>query len=347
VHRTQKFGRERSTAGRSFGDSRLKRRHGCTRLTRSNTSRLALADELTHKLAGRLLHADGVFTGRNRGGLRAERTGEGFQERSLLMNKLLSRQALLGFAYLNVMLEVIVWVASYRGPEFVGFLVALPLVVVAVLVPRFGVGRLQFPSRPGRFSGLLAVAYFVGVLLATMGERRLALLAVGETVTGISVRDVADHADAVAFEFTDGRGREELQGMASNTKSRGSDDWYVVPVVPENWTVRDPVTVWALHLDGVQPEVLAGQFRAGVRADDEDQHTLYARKAVKDAESMHGLRSHPQAVILEMDGSVPELRNSAITFLVIAFGGVNLAWTVAILLSRPVEKVICSGRRCN
>jgi hypothetical protein len=146
-------------------------------------------------------------------------------------------------------------------------------------------------------------------------------------VKGISVSEVPDHSDAVAFEFTDGKGREELQGMARNTKSRGVDDWYVVPVVPDNWTVRDPVTVWALHLNGVQPEVLAGE-----RADDEDEHTLYARKAVKDAESRHGLRSHPQAVILEMDRSVAELRNLGITFLVIAFAGVNLAWAVAILL---------------
>jgi hypothetical protein len=86
----------------------------------------------------------------------------------VLMNRLFSRHALLGFAYLNGMLRVILWVASYRGPEFVGFLVSLPLVLLAVLVPRFGRGRLQFPSGPGRFSGLLTLVYFVAVILAAM-----------------------------------------------------------------------------------------------------------------------------------------------------------------------------------
>ena len=257
------------------------------------------------------------------------------------MNKLVSRPALLGFAYLNGMLGVMIWVSSYRGPEFVGFLVSLPFVLIAVLVPRFGRGWWSFPAGRTGYALFLTVVYFVAMFLAAMGERRLALLNSGETVTGISVREVPAHPDAVAFDFTDGRGREELQGRAQKKKSRGGvDDWYVVPVVAEDWNPRQPVTVWALHLNRVQPEVAAGRFRAGVLVDEQDEKSRYAKQAVKAAEDKHGIRPDPHSVILEMGQSVADLRNTAAGFLILAFAAVNLTWSVAVIRSRPSEKAL-------
>jgi hypothetical protein len=252
------------------------------------------------------------------------------------MTKLFSPPALLGFLYLNAALAVVVAASTAPGPEVLAFLASLPFAVGMVLVPFLLWRRLAFPRGLLKAAGLMTVPFFIAVILASQGTRQLVLLDRGPTVTGLSVAEAASHPGAVAFAFTDGRGRADLRGVAVNRHGNSSDTWHVVPFVTESWTPEQPVTAWAVHLGGVPQEVLSGQFRAGLLCDDRAERYRYARLAVRDAVKRHGLRSDPHAVILEVRASVADFKTNAVTFLVLAFGLVNLAWAAAALVCPPV-----------
>ena len=251
------------------------------------------------------------------------------------MRRIFSPPALYGALAINAGLACVAAAASFRLPSFVTFfLVCLPFVLAFVLVPTFALkGRYAAPPGIRRAAFWCIVPLFVAGVLVEMGVRQMALLAQGRVVAGITVDEAPRHRDAVAFQFNAARGVSELAGNSVDQHGKTIDTWYVIPLVGTNWERNQPVAVWALSLDSVPPELAAGQFLAGVIPDSPSVEGA-AGKAVADAVARHQLNSHPQAVILRMDKSLEQIRNTGNGLLIIALVGINLAWFAAVAVAK-------------
>jgi hypothetical protein len=252
------------------------------------------------------------------------------------MRKVFALPALLGFLYLNGALGLVVWVSRFNHGELWAFLISLPFAVLMVVTPIFLWGRLRFPRGLLCASQWLTLPFFIGVMLASMGTRQALLLSHGTTVTGLSVTEATAHPEAVVFEFTDGHGRADYQAMAINKHGRSADRWYAVPFVADNWTPQQPVTAWAVSLNPVPQDVLSGQFRAGMLYDEGAEEYRYIQQAVQEAIRRYNLHADPRAVFLEMRKSVVDFTITVYTFLILAFGMVNLIWGIAVLITPPI-----------
>jgi hypothetical protein len=257
------------------------------------------------------------------------------------MRKCFSKLGLLGFLYLNAALCVVIWLSALSGlDEYSPLLVCVPFVLVIVLAPYVGAKWLTFPQGWVTASRILPVIFVFAAVFAFRGSRNLTLLGRGATVTGISVTEVPFHPGGVAFEFTDGRGQASWQGIAEHESiiRRSVQELYVVPFVTQTWTPQQPVTVWAMHIGRIPPEVLSGEFRAGLLCDTHTTVYRQAELAKADAISRHKLQSHPHAVIVQMHNSVAQFKNTAVTLLIFSFGLMNVSWVIATWNCPPLQK---------
>ncbi len=108
------------------------------------------------------------------------------------------------------------------------------------------------------------------------------------------------------FVVDDGTVRADLMGSVrkKGVSDRPDGFYYAVPLVPDAWSEKDPVPAWAVchpRLD-VSREGGAASCRKifdGERHRGEWQEPEHFQGAVRDAEKKHGLRSNPDAVLLD------------------------------------------------
>ncbi len=151
------------------------------------------------------------------------------------------------------------------------------------------------------FCGIYALT---GVVLTSMSIRDYVTARSGGVVEGLSVREAADHPVAGGYRFRDAVLRSDVRGQVQTSHAdvngfRTSHWYYVAAVVPEDWTGREPVAVWAAcgeiascRKDWDKP------FKAGVRLNPETTSIPDYRKAVEDAESSAGVTSAPNALFI-------------------------------------------------
>lgn len=208
------------------------------------------------------------------------------------------------------------------------FLVCMPIMLAFVLLP-YCMSPGRFVSTPDTVNSRswCGLSLVLAAVLVEMAVGQRAILARGRSVKGIDVATAPLHSGAVAFEFVNGRGRAEYFGrtVVEHTRPIRTDTWYVVPFVADTWKPSELVTVWALKLGEIPEKVVAGESRAGVVPYED----YYGDKAVKDAVTRHGLRSHPQAVVLHMDKSLLEIWNENVGMIIFGFGIINVAWLIA------------------
>jgi hypothetical protein len=176
--------------------------------------------------------------------------------------------------------------------------------IAAAILLGLALSVLAFKFR--RIALLLAAIYAAtGAILTSMSVRNYVTVRAAGTAEGVALAEVPARAAAGAFTFADGAVRADLRGQhyAVSSGSRGrhrSSRWsYVAPVVPEDWTAELPVTVWAACGEIAScRESWDKPFRAGLRLNPETRSLKDFELAVRDAESRHGLRSHPGAIFI-------------------------------------------------
>jgi hypothetical protein len=151
------------------------------------------------------------------------------------------------------------------------------------------------------FCGIYAMT---GVVLTSMSVRDYVTARAGGIVEGLSVRQASDHPTAGAFRFSDAVLRTDIRGQVLTTHtdmngSRTSTWYYVAAVVPEGWTDREPVAVWAACGEIAScRENWARPFKAGVRLNPETTSIPDYRKAVENAVSVTGAASRPDPLFI-------------------------------------------------
>ena len=160
--------------------------------------------------------------------------------------------------------------------------------------------------------GLAAVAgalYFTFLLITGYQDYRK--LRAAKSVQGISVAEAPKYPDVAVFYFEDGHTLPHLAGRVSyatlgeGVLDSGTNHITVVPVVPQNWQLGDPVPLWAgcqsasyfpySEADDSCTEGYEELYRAGHII---SYNVHYYRRAVRDAERTHGLASVPEAPII-------------------------------------------------
>lgn len=162
---------------------------------------------------------------------------------------------------------------------------------------------------------LLGLAAVVGALYFTFllitGYQDYRKLRAAKSVQGISVAEAPEYPDAAVFYFKDGHTLPYLAGRVSYVTygegvfDSGTNYVTVVPVVPQDWQLGDPVPLWAgcqsasyfpfSEADDLCTEGYEEVYRAGHVI---SYHVHYYRRAVRDAERKHGLESSPEAPII-------------------------------------------------
>jgi hypothetical protein len=199
-----------------------------------------------------------------------------------------------GFIGLNVAMGTAALLSRFLSWGFgiaVGVVFGLAIVVLSF---KFKRGVLFF-------CGIYAMT---GVVLTSMSVRDYVTARAGGIVEGISVRQALDHPASGGYRFRDAVLRSDVRGQVQTSHAdvngfRTSHWYYVAAVVPEDWTGREPVAVWAAcgqiascRKDWAKP------FRAGVRLNPETESLPDYRKAVEDAESSAGVTSAPNALFI-------------------------------------------------
>jgi hypothetical protein len=178
-----------------------------------------------------------------------------------------------------------------------GFVIALAVTLGLAIVV------LSFKLRRGVlfFAGIYAC---FGAVLTGMYARNYVVAKGAGIVEGIPVAEAPLIPKAGGYIFRDGQARADLGGTYFSSH-RGINNqseslwYYVAPVVPEDWTPDQPVTVWAACGEIAScRDAWTQPFRAGVRLNTETTSMPDYRKAVEDAEALHGIRSHPEAVFV-------------------------------------------------
>lgn len=178
-----------------------------------------------------------------------------------------------------------------------GFVIALAVALGLALVV------LSFKLKRGVFFFAGIYACF-GAVLTGMYARNYVVAKGAGIVEGISVAEAVNRPPAGGYIFRDGQARADLSGGFYSThrdvnKARESSWFYVAPVVSEEWTPSDPVTVWAACGETAScKKDWALPFRAGLRLNAETTSMKDYRQAVASAESLHGIKSHPEAVFI-------------------------------------------------
>ncbi|MFO0928465.1 MAG: hypothetical protein U0736_15810 [Gemmataceae bacterium] len=243
---------------------------------------------------------------------------------------------LLGFTAINLSLALVAGCAAtldWPGLWRLGIGLLLSLGLAAPVLSGGVRDRVRLPAELVAPLAWVAVSFMLWVLAVADGTRGLRL-ARGQQAVDLTPADVPEHATAVGFAFSAGHGRGDLAGLARNVKTRSTDSWYAVPFVDEGWTPDRPVTVWAVCYGTIDEKVTAGRFRAGFLHDPHDDSINYLVKARDDAVARHGLRSHPQAVFLDMGESLTALTHRHLAFLLVGLMAPNLIWLIGVLLPR-------------
>jgi len=151
------------------------------------------------------------------------------------------------------------------------------------------------------FCGIYAMT---GVVLTSMSVRDYVTARAGGIADGISVRQAPDHPTTGGYRFRDAVLRPDIRGQVLTTHTdtngfRTSTWYYVAAVVPEGWTEREPITVWAACGEIAScREDWARPFKAGVRLNPETTSIPDYRKAVENAASITGVTSAPNALFI-------------------------------------------------
>jgi hypothetical protein len=139
------------------------------------------------------------------------------------------------------------------------------------------------------------------------------LLADGPRVGPISIAEAGQHPQAGVLEFTDGILKPQLQGAVKyNITSRVTEYFYAVPLVAKSWTVKQPVSVWAIlgESDMSAPDLHNRRFGYVVHAKN-IHHAAFA-KAVEKAEERSAIHSALDAILVRLSSDPPS-KNSAIS----------------------------------
>jgi len=151
------------------------------------------------------------------------------------------------------------------------------------------------------FCGIYAMT---GVVLTSMSIRDYVTARSGGIAEDISVRQAAEHPSAGAFRFRDAVLRSDVRGQVQtgHADANGFRTWnwyYVAAVVPEDWTSREPVSIWAAcgEISSCRKD-WAVPFKAGVRLNPETTSIPDYRKAVENAEAVTGVTSSPKALFI-------------------------------------------------
>jgi|GEM_PF-3454345 len=190
------------------------------------------------------------------------------------------------------------------------------------------------------FAGIYAC---FGAVLVGMSIRNYVAAQAGGIVKDITLADVPSHSTAGGFTFNEGTVRTDLEGRYLSTRvdvnrRRESRWYYVAPVVPEGWTADDPVAVWGSCSDIAScREEWKTPHRAGVRLNPETVTMKDYQEAARDAESRHGLRSHPGAVFITWvaspEAAIRDFLSDAKTTLLLW----NIAWMATVLAVAVLE----------
>lgn len=168
------------------------------------------------------------------------------------------------------------------------------------------------------WAGVAGVTGFlIGMVIVGMNAARPLWLSLteGKSSLGykVSVNDAPEY-NVTFFEFKNGEVKSDLTGyyftdgyVANRTGSRGYNartEYFVAPLVPENWTTNNEVPVWVVCTDTWNTDEdfsdtdtcrreWTKDHRAGVEIEPGDESDV--KEAVKNAEAEHKLHSHPSA----------------------------------------------------
>jgi hypothetical protein len=213
-----------------------------------------------------------------------------------------------------------------------GFVIALAVTLGLAIVV------LSFKLKCGVlfFAGIYAC---FGSVLTGMYARNYIVAKGAGIIEGLAVTEALNRPQAGGYIFRDGLVRADLRGSFFSShrginNQRESSWYYVAPVVPEDWTPSDPVTVWAACGEIAScTKNWAKPFRAGVRLNAETTSMPDYRKAAADAESRHGIRSHSEAIFMTWvenpRATIEEFKSDGIWTAKIW----NIVWLTTVLLA--------------
>jgi hypothetical protein len=153
----------------------------------------------------------------------------------------------------------------------------------------------------------------------------------------VKLADAPKFSEAVGFKFTSGKVRPDMSGTYID-RSGGTDEsssiqfYYVAPVVEDDWTASQPVTVWAACQTVECTRQWKEDFRAGIKVSSLRKEDF--AKAIAAAKSRHDLRSPPEAVIIRWVSSPEEAREKYKRDFWSALKIWNVIWIVGFISAR-------------
>ncbi len=220
----------------------------------------------------------------------------------------------------------------------------------------FGIGGVAEKMIPKWGAAAAVTGFFIAVIISGMNASRPLWLTITSGKSSldypISVADAPEY-DVTLFTFKNGEVKPDLAGYNRTegyvrTRTGGRGYWagtayYVAPVVKDDWTPDQVVTLWAVCTDTWELETDFADtdacrrdwklnHRQGVEIEPGKINDL--QPALKNAETEFGLQSHPNAkFILWSKDAAFEARSakgSAIGFMIIT----HLAFALAVLIKR-------------
>jgi hypothetical protein len=202
------------------------------------------------------------------------------------------------------------WIGALLSVWVSSWVAIFAAVIVGIVAPML----FDWSGRAASGVGLVIAAAAAGILGVVMCPYP----PFGASAGPISVSQAVAHAEAVVFRFTDGHVEESLSGSKAiyGRSSVPLGTQRVAPLVPEGWTVAQPVTAWvATDATFHQPKEWSSAHRAGVR------YAVSALRdeigaAVEDATTRHHLIVVPNAPVLwwckDPDAELSDMREALV-----------------------------------
>ena len=237
-----------------------------------------------------------------------------------------SRAAVIGIGclILNLHCALVIALALYTTQSLA--IVVSVLLGMAILIGgslRFGFGML--------YAGILAMALGAG---GSMLAHDLNAALTGSVKENISILEHGKYPDHTILDFNDGRVAFELTGVRvekrydKSTTTYVSTSYYVAPVVTEDWSPGDPVTLWAAAVSDV-PDSWSVPAGVGFAVNPLNQDTFLA--AAYDVKRKHDLNC-PDFRFVKWVESREEETESRTGLFVTFFLAVNIVWVGGMLV---------------
>ncbi|MDB5389353.1 MAG: hypothetical protein JWM11_4999 [Planctomycetaceae bacterium] len=171
---------------------------------------------------------------------------------------------------------------------------------------------------------MLPLTLWIGALFTIAGADQFAAIQRLDQAKRIDLEHLEVDAQTQYVEFTD---NPHLRGDKAGyffAPSKVANSWWMVPVVPANWTPAMPVRVWMQTTSREKKRDLKGTLHFAKIMP--SPLSLRSQQALEDAVKYYHLKSAPDAIVLTREHEIREQRSEAGGMVVLAVTTGLLAW---------------------